>query len=1205
MKPPTKIDLWCEAVIEAGWLAALVVSPLFFNVFSSRVFEPDKISLVRTVMVVMLLAWFVKLADGGPAWLPAHRDEDHDGDQVTWRSFWRAPFLLPILLLMIAYTISTLFSVAPFVSWWGSYQRLQGTYTLFSYVIIALLTMAHLRTPGQIRRLQHAVIVTSLPIAIYGVIQHYAIDPLPWGGDVTVRIAANAGNAIFLAAYLIMAVFLTLERIYSSFAFLLSDAGEESRNLDLPSALAGGAYLFILMVQLLAIFWTQSRGPWLGLLLGIYVFVLLALSALRPRFWRALLGGWVAIGVLGILMIVLMNTTPLFSSLRGVPYVGRLTELLDQGSRTAQVRILIWQGANDMVAPHDPLIYPDGSTDAVNPIRPLVGYGPEAMWVAYNPFYPPELAYVESRNASPDRSHNETWDSLVITGVLGFIAYMSLFISIFYWALRWLGLLLNRRDKLLFAALLGSLSVALAIIFFIYDGTWRYVGVAVPAGLEAGLVLYIMLAPFLHPEQESSSADQPRQLLIVAILATIAAHFVEIHFGIAIAATRTYFWILTALLLALGMRWAVTEPFAAVENRAEEEAPANTTESKKGRKRRQPPRRTATGSPLPFLPAMLMTDLIMFLTLVFIYTTNALGKENAAAILISSFTTRVTGGREVGNPALIFLLLFTWLVASTLGLAVTALQRTDGAALRWWLRGYVLHTFISATAMSAFGLFHARRLIPGIGGTDLDSQLNLVANHFAVYTWLVIIWTLAAATVYAWPVLRESSVRIGGRLTASAGAAIVAAFLLFGVVSNINTALVRADVIYKQGQQFDSQANWLSSVELYRRALAARTTEDHYMLFLGRALLEQAKQTPVEGQSILSADPNLNDVLALAPTDISRMSRQDILRAAEVVLLEAQTVNPLNTDHTANLARLYRTWSDISSDAPELQQAMLDKSIEQYNMAVGLSPNASHLWNEKGNAHLARRERELAEAAYVTSLGIDPLYEQTYLLLADLWDSEGRYDEVIGLLERGIEQLNASHRHRPTAPIFSYLGVAQARAGDLQGAIDSDLRVIELEPNNVGALRNLMLLYRDAGDLDNALQYGQMAVDVTNPDRINELIQIRQVLSEIAGQKGDVEQLLAQYEALRQLNPNDAAMLENLGALYVEREEWNRAVEVYQALMVLEPDDYRHPYILAQILAQVGQTENARLFIEQAIELAPADAQTDLVAFLDTLGSGE
>ncbi|MEZ4559468.1 MAG: hypothetical protein R2854_24040 [Caldilineaceae bacterium] len=43
---------------------------------------------------------------------------------------------------------------------------------------------------------------------------------------------------------------------------------------------AGGAsYLFILFVQLLAIFWTQSHGPWLGLFLGGYVFVLLTINA--------------------------------------------------------------------------------------------------------------------------------------------------------------------------------------------------------------------------------------------------------------------------------------------------------------------------------------------------------------------------------------------------------------------------------------------------------------------------------------------------------------------------------------------------------------------------------------------------------------------------------------------------------------------------------------------------------------------------------------------------------------------------------------------------------------------------------------------------------------------------------------------------------------------------------------------------------------
>ena len=36
----TRIAVFCDKLLEAGWLAALIVTPLFFNVYSSRVFEP-------------------------------------------------------------------------------------------------------------------------------------------------------------------------------------------------------------------------------------------------------------------------------------------------------------------------------------------------------------------------------------------------------------------------------------------------------------------------------------------------------------------------------------------------------------------------------------------------------------------------------------------------------------------------------------------------------------------------------------------------------------------------------------------------------------------------------------------------------------------------------------------------------------------------------------------------------------------------------------------------------------------------------------------------------------------------------------------------------------------------------------------------------------------------------------------------------------
>jgi tetratricopeptide (TPR) repeat protein len=1232
----TKLDAWCDALIEAGWLGALVVAPMFFNVFSSRVFEPDKISLIRSVALIMLLAWLIKLANGGWAWLPPDNQTAGGENNTTpiTSVVWRNPFVIPLVLLVAAYLISTVFSVARYVSWFGSYQRLQGTYSFLSYVIIAVLTAGHLRRPEQFRRLQHVIIATSLPIAIYGVIQHMQQDPLPWGGDVTVRVAANAGNAIFLAAYLIMAFFFTLERVYNSFAHFLGGAGDpnqpEDTSQDLPAAASGGAYLFILMVQALAIFWTQSRGPWLGVLAGSYLFLLLLLSGLRPKHYKALMGICVGLALVGVVLLIVMNTTNAFAFLRPIPYVGRLTQLLDQESTTAQVRLFIWQGAADMLTPHQALHYPDGETDTINPIRPLVGYGPEAMWVAYNPFYPPELAHVEARNASPDRSHNETWDSLVITGIFGFIAYMSLFISIFYWSFRWLGLLVDRRDHWLFFGLLLVCSLAWIVGLIASDGgNVRFFGVAVPAGIISGLVLYAAAAAFLHAGFSLKREDIPRQLLIITILSTIVAHFMEIHFGIAIAATRTYFWVQTATLLVIGMRWGQPEAFVwglrqlGQDETAEESLPPEPVESKeireskdsKGKRRRPTTTRTTPTRrgrlDLPALPTMVMTDLLIFLVFVFIYTTNAQGSRSGIDVLFSSISQRVVGGQPVVSPAIFLLMLFTWLICATLGLTAEALRHRRAPEAGWWLRGYALHAAVVWTGWLIYGLIQGGRLAVGASGSTLDEQLNHIASHFAVFTTVLILWLVGAATVYAWPALRSRTLAVATRPALSLAVAAVVAVAVFWTVSAVNVSLVRADIIYKQGQQFDNQNNWISSIELYRRALSERATEDYYMLFLGRSLLEQAKQVrekaqqgQAEGTFKLSEHPDIHEVLALTPDKTSQMGWLELMRAAEVVLKEAQTVNPLNTDHTANLARLYRSWSDLASDDPTLRQEMLDRSLAQYEMAVTLSPNAAHLWNEKGNTHLARGERDKAEEAYRHSLAIDPLFEQTYLLMAEFLDDENRFAESAEILKKGINAMDEDPRVSPTPAMVSYLGVALARSGDLPGAIDANLRVLGWQPNNVNAMRNLALLYRDNNQPAEGIPWVEKAISITPADKPAELAPLYEVAGQLYQADGQVDQAISALEKTRELAPGDVNTLRSLSNLYNVQQNDAKVVELAQALMQAEPTSFEHPLSAAQALQRMGRKADALNYANQALNLAPVSETAAITQLIQALHNG-
>ncbi len=1208
MSTQSRLTRWCEGVLEAGWLAALTLAPLFFNVFSSRVFEPDKASLVRSIALVMLLAWVVKAADGGPLWLPAYRRtadgaDGEAGDAAppprSWRRrFVSTPFLLSIALLVAAYLISNLFSVARFVSWWGSYQRLQGSYTFLSYVVIALLAAAHLRRPEQIRRLQHVVILTSLPIAIYAILQHRDLDPLPWGGDTRTRVTANAGNAIFLAAYLILAFFFTLKAIYSSFSYLLRPGGQEpAQGQDLPAALEGGAYLFVLVVQSFAILWTQSRGPWLGLFAGFYLFVLLTFSALRPRNYKRLASAWVGLGVLAVAALLALNTLPALEPLRELPYVGRLAQLLDPESVTGQVRFYIWEGASRLVAPHEPLVAPDGAADAVNPLRPLVGYGPETMWVGFNRFYPPGLAHVEQRNASPDRAHNETWDSLVITGLLGFVAYISLFIGIFYWALRWLGLLINRRDGWLFAGQLTLWSLVFIGAGYILGDGYRLLGVTLPAGLVFGLAVYVTVAAFLHPSYRPDPQDAPRQLLIVTLLATMVAHFIEIHFGIAIVATRTYFWVYTALLLAVGMRWAHVGPYAggdlpegaaAVESRA----PAATTGGKKRPRGGRPAAATGQAAAFAKLPLTVMSDLLLFLTFVFIYTTNSQRRESLLGPLFSGVTTEVVSGQIETNVAVLLLMLFTWLVAATAGLVAEALRRPQPPPLGWWLRGYALHALAVWGGWLLYGLVQGRRLIPR-PDTTLDQQLEMMTGHFAVFTWLVALWMFGAGIAYAWRWLAERKLPAAGRALVSGAAALVLAVAVFATISRTNIALVRADIIYKQGQQYDNRGEWVNSIDLYRRALLTRTTEDYYMLHLGRTLLELAKRAPAEGDALFTTPPTFREVLALQPPTVQAMTRDDLLLAAEAVLKEAQRVNPLNTDHTANLARLYRSWSDLMTDNPEMRQEMIDRSIAQYDLAVMLSPNAAHLWNEKGNSHLAKGDRPQAEAAYRHSLSLDDRFEQTYLLLADFLENENRAEESVALLEQALEKLPPSTR------IYTYLGVALARTGELTRAVEANLDVLELTPADLGAMRNLAIIYRDMGQPAEAARWAEQAAASTQDAAMVQ--QMRTLAADSYAAVGQIDQAAAQYESLLAANAADTAALRGLAGVRAAQGDGAAAAELLQQLVALEPDNYQDLWALAQALQQTGRTEEARAYAEQALALAPEEQRPAITALLETL----
>lgn len=1085
----TKLTRLFEAIIEAGWLAALVITPLFFNVHSSRVFEPDKLSLLRSIALIMVVAWLGKLANEGFG--RAARAEASPSFGQRLRS---TPLVLPTLALVVVYLISTALSVSPRISWWGSYQRLQGTYTTLSYIVIFFLVLGHLRRREQWDRMAYAMILTSLPISIYGIIQRSGIDPLPWGGNVQTRVASNMGNSIFVAAYLLMVIFLTLQRALVHFGRLLRDQGAKP---GLADAVLAGAYLFILVVQSLTLLFTQSRGPFLGVLAGGYVFGLVGMLGLRawaganPHLAASARGllrwGWVAVVLMAaaitmFLVVFNLPNSPL-ATLRTNPYIGRLGTALDLESNTARVRTLIWEGTVDLLTSDEPLAYPTTggqgdvtqlTPDPLHVLRLPFGYGPETMWVAFNRYYPPDLAHHESRNASPDRAHNETFDSLVITGVLGFLAYIALFVSVFYYCLKWLGLIRSSRQRLAFVALTLAGGVVGGILPYLVQGSWILFGLGLPTGLIIGAILYITGAAIWNESKGLALQMDRRSLLLMTILATVVAHFVEINFGIAIASTRTYFWVWSAVLVVVGMSWLrldqpVEEPATApVDVRPAQSAAGRSKSAKSGSSAGRAGSRPTARVAHPARPARqdrwievsiygVLLGLILFtIAYDFVINPNAvdLRSTNPFAVFWNAFTTRVVKGERVGSGGILWMVLFTWLVGLLVALFSLARRQEERLSSGWLARAALLYSAVGLGIFLAGGLLHAAGVAGStrmqsaaaqLSGTEqLDLIAASVARHIAFYYAAAFLLGLLLAAL-VWRSRPGEGRWLGpGRWAgplAAAGSLVVA--LVF--ISRVNLNLVQADVIYKIGQAYDNAKQYDGAVYLYQKAIEKQPQEDYYYLFLGRAQLEQARKA-------------------------SGAEQQQYLRDAEQSLLRAQALNPLNTDHSANLARLYISESQMVTGAQAAQA--LQRSLDYYQVATTLSPNAAHLHNEYGSAYLAGGDSQKALDQLTLSLSLDQRYSDTYRRLGDLYQTTGQTEQAIEAYRKALEI-------RPKdVSLHNTLGYLYAQQGDLAQAIEQNLAVLSLRPDDRSANRNLAVLYQQVGDPTTALVYAQKALEL-------------------------------------------------------------------------------------------------------------------------------
>jgi tetratricopeptide (TPR) repeat protein len=957
----------------------------------------------------------------------------------------------------------------------------------------------------------------------------------------------------------------------------------------------------------------SAIGFFMGIAIGVSC---IGFMVILRKGWKWLWLAWSieALVLFAFLVVLNLPGSPI-ASWRDLPYISRLGRVFETETGSGLVRVLIWKGAVDMVTPHEPIQYPSGQPDRLNLLRPLIGYGPESMFVAYNRFYPAYLAHAEARRASPDRSHNETFDALVITGLAGFIAYILLFGSVFYYGYKSLGLIEDSTQRNVFIGLFLVGGLAAALFLWLWKGA-AFMGVGLPLGIALGLAVYLVVSAIVFygrtKEQGNRGAEKQGskpptsnlQFLLIALVSALLAHFVEINLGIAIAATRTYFWVYAALMVAAGYYLGIAEKVVPVEV-------TEQTRSKRRRSRRSQAQipnkssspeikaRTSNLRPLTSNLQVIIYSLLVGLILVTLEFN----------LLTPQFDIAAKG------YSLVWLLVLVWLLSGAIVVALTTRQAQFRRGN--WSLTPLLYSLISLGCFLIFFIIRTRQMQIGItvaSLSDLLRQANAVANGLVLYYVFVLLFLLAIAGA----LLRETPLpssfwrRRYGWLYP---------FLVAGVAALIfttNLNVIRADIVYKHAKSYFGAGQHDASIALYQQAVTLAPNEDYYYLFLGSALLEKAKKSP-EGPAVLTEDISAARMLSFTPQQIASLGREDLLTASQSVLIEAQRLNPLNTDHSANLARLNRTWGQLTSD-PARRAEKLGKALEYYRQATNLSPQSAQLFNEWGQVHYILGDQEKALEKYQHSLSLDQEYHETYILLGDLYLNMKELDKAADAYSKALEL-------QPTiVQAHSSLGYIYSQQGKLQEAVEENLKVLELAPNDYASHKNLALLYQQLGRTDEAVAEAQIALGLASE---GDKAQLETFIAQLrSGQPFDStqdrpitssgEDLVQTYlsEGQTYLNDKDFERAEEayakaleldsntvqahsaLGYIYAMQGKLQEALEENLKVLELAPNDYATHKNLAMIYQQLGRIEEAITEAETSLELAPESDRPALQDFI-------
>lgn len=375
---------------------------------------------------------------------------------------------------------------------------------------------------------------------------------------------------------------------------------------------------------------------------------------------------------------------------------------------------------------------------------------------------------------------------------------------------------------------------------------------------------------------------------------------------------------------------------------------------------------------------------------------------------------------------------------------------------------------------------------------------------------------------------------------------------------------------FDKGVDLQQRGLFDHAIEEYEKALKIEPENIDIMVNLGAACLQKGLSDRAIKMLSRALEKNPENSLALYNIGKAFVYREEYDTALNA-FNRAAAILPDDKDIKKSVALCLRSLGhhgraadmmlelldSIASDAAALIELgdnlrMLeryDEALEIFRKATGVACDSILPLLGIYHCQLSLGNREKATTALRRAIMIEPANQDLLVKLADIYLTDGKIADAVEIINKGLE----------TIP---------------------EPKLLQEKYNEMA--RRLPILRKKAG--------AAKLVSRTSPHEV----EVYDVLDNLYDGKIRLEVAVKELESLRQRDPADVLIADELANLLFQAHQFDRAAEIYSELYMSRPTETRHRVDLAKSLAMKGDTEAARTILKDALRDLGHVAELDL-----------